>query len=64
MMSYINLIDIMDIEGFHKAIQYFARYKQPALNKLGEQFRKQISFPFVITWTIGWNVMIRDNSND
>ena len=28
-MYYIDTIDIMDIEGFYKAIQYLDRYKQP-----------------------------------
>ena len=34
------------------------------VNKLEEQFRKQISFPFAITYTIGWDVMIQDNCNE
>ena len=64
-MSYINTIDIMDIEGFFtRQFNILTVINNQHVKKLREQFRKQISFPFVITYTIGWNVMIRDNSND
>ena len=65
MMSYIITIDIMDIEGFFtKGFHILTFINNQQVNKLAKQFRKQISFPFVITYTIGWNVLIQDNSND
>ena len=58
-MSYINTIDIMDIEGlFQRQLTILTVINNQHVNKLGEQFKKQISFPFIITYTIGWNVMI------
>ena len=64
-MCYINTIDIMDIQGFFtKQFNILTVINNQQVNILEKRFRKQISFPFAITYTIGWDVMIQDNCNE